>query len=279
MKNMPYFVLFLVLFIRVLLFSLPSFKIDMTDWQAWTSRLIEVGPSSFYSPNYFADYFPGYLYILLILGKAFLTLFPNSSLFSTDFIFILKGVTTIFDLGTAYLIYKIVKKYRPKVAIFASILYLGNPALIFNSSIWGQIDGILTFFLLLSIYFLIEVKNFLFWSISFAFAFLVKPQTISILPISLIYLFKEAGSLRLFKLVFLSIILSVVISLPFFINTNPVFGIFELFQKTASGYQYTSLYTLNIWSLIGWWKDDNTKWYFLSYQSWGIIFYLNRRYS
>ena len=152
-------VLVIVIFIRFNLIILPSFRIDMSDWQAWAQRLVQAGPMQFYSPDYFSDYFPGYLYILWFLGNSFNTLFPQLPIFSLGFEIYLKAFTTMFDIATAYYIYKITSRYQKKISLLAAIFYLANPAIACNSSDWGQVDGILNFFLIYSSYYLLELKN------------------------------------------------------------------------------------------------------------------------
>ena len=57
--------------IRLILARGGGFPFDMPSFQAWASRLADRGPWHFYPgphDNYFVDYPPGYLYVLLILG-------------------------------------------------------------------------------------------------------------------------------------------------------------------------------------------------------------------
>lgn len=263
-------ILFLIFLIRTSLIFLPSFHVDMTDWQAWAQRITQLGPIHFYSPDYFSDYFPGYLYILWFLGKSFSSLLPNSSIFSLPFEWYLKFITNIFDIETAYYIYKIVSIYRKNSAIQVAVFYLLNPALFFNSAVWGQVDGVLTFFLVASVYYLLELKDIFKYSTIFSLAILVKPQGLAIFPIILALLRK----FKLSKLLYLSVIpfLIITLSLPFFIN-DPLWGLFHLFQKSASTYPYTSMFSYNLWSFVGWWIPDSIQFLNLNYQTWGIIFY------
>lgn len=259
-----------IIVIRLILMLTPSLKIDMGVWQAWTARLVEVGPAQFYSPDYFADYFPGYLYILWAVGFIFQQL-TSFNFFSKEFELVLKFITNIFDILTALFIFKIVNKYQKKLASFAACVYLANPVIIFNSSIWGQVDGIFTFFLVLSAYNLIELKRGVKWSFAAACSILIKPQSLAILPAVLLYLIKNFKRKSVVLYVLILAVLVITASIPFF-AADPLFGLFKLFGKTAAGYTYTSLNAFNFWSIIGFWKQDNIKW-LISYQSWGIILY------
>lgn len=264
----------IVIFVRIFSLQLPSFKIDMTDWQAWAGRMVELGPTHFYSPDYFADYFPGYLYILWGIGIVYKLIYPAANFFSENFAIILKFITTLFDMATAFIIFRIVSNYQKKSwGILASIFYLANPALIFNSSVWGQIDGILTFFSVLAFYYLLEMKSSVQGSLSLATALLIKPQALAAFPIFFTRLIKTSKPKSFVIVILILAALPLLISWPFFLD-NPIFGLFQLLKKTAAGYQYTSLYAFNFWSIIGWWQSDSKLWLFIPYQVWGLILYL-----
>lgn len=255
--------------IRVGLFSLPSFQIDMNDWMAWSSKLVQIGPSNFYSQSYFSDYFPGYLYILWLSGSIFklLSIPINSQVFE---IFI-KGITTLFDAGTAYFIFKICSNYAKKWRYIAPLLYLVNPASIFNSSVWGQIDGVFTFFLIFSSYLLLEKKDIFKSSFFSSIGVLIKPQSLALFPIWLIWSFKNFQRKEFLKSLGLGIAIFILLFFPFFPN-NPIAGILGLAVTSQDVYKYTSVFAFNFWSLVGWWRPDGTT-YILSYKIWGIILF------
>lgn len=265
-------ILVLVIIIRIFLIQLPSYRIDMNTWQAWSARLVEVTPIHFYAPDYFADYFPGYLYILWFLGTTFNFLFPYLSIFSVGFEIYLKFFTNIFDVATAYYIYKIVSRYRQNLGLLSAMFYLANPALAFNSVVMGQVDGILTFFLIYSAYNLLELKKVYRFSIASSLSLLIKPQGLTIFPITITYFITNFKKIKYISLILIPVVL-VLLSLPFFIK-DPLLGIFHLFQRSASVYPYTSIFSYNFWSFIGWWIPDSNKFLTLTYQAWGVIIYL-----
>ncbi len=265
------FIVFITIFTRLMLISLPSYRIDMNTWQAWTIRLVGVSPLNFYSPDYFADYFPGYLYMLWILGDTFNLILPQTSIASLEFETYLKLFTNLFDILTALIIYKIISRHNKKWTIIAVILYLVNPALTFNSSVMGQVDGILTFSLVYSTYYLLELKKPFEWGILSGLAFLVKPQGMAILPISLIYLIKNFSKKYLLSILVIPILM-VILSIPFFVN-DPILGLFHLLQKSADTYPYTSMFSYNFWSFAGFWVPDSKAFLGISYQHWGLILF------
>mgnify|MGYP001563982456 FL=1 len=265
-------IFFFILALRIILFNLQSFHIDMSTWEAWSYRLVSLGPSNFYSYNYFSDYFPGYLYILWIAGGFYHLVFPNLSFADLKFELMIKFITLGFDIATSYYIYKIVNKYSKKLSKLSALLYMSNPAVIFNSSIWGQIDGIFTFFIVYSSHLLIEVKKPLKASFFSSIAFLIKPQSIALYPLIALEIFKSFRKNLLSSLLII-LITPIIFSLPFFIS-NPIFGLINLFQNSTGVYPHISLFAFNFWGIFGWWKPDKDIFLFFSYQAWGIILYI-----
>jgi len=270
--NKNFWIFFILVFlIRIFLFNFPSFHIDMNTWEAWAYRLVNGGFPNFYSKEFYSEYFPGYLYFLWVLGNIYHIIFSKLSFSSFQFEVLIKSVTTVFDLGTSYLIYKIVLSIKPKFAPIAALIYFVNPAVIFNSSVWGQIDGIYTFFIVLSSYFLIG-KNKIFTStLLSSIAFLIKPQAIFLLPISFFTTLKNQRLISTFSSVIIFTFLTFILSFPFF-PSNPVTGFIGMAQRSADLYPYTSLFAFNFWSIFGWWRLDSQSFIF-SFKTWGIIFY------
>jgi dolichyl-phosphate-mannose-protein mannosyltransferase len=268
----PYLFILLgiILAFRIVLLPTPSFKIDMNTWQAWTGRLLETGFTRFYAPDYFADYLPGYLYFLWgfgWIGKLFAI-----KLFTPAYPIFLKALMTLADILTTYFIYKIVRRHRPTWAPLAAILYFSNPALIFNSSIWGQIDGFYSFFLLLCVYFVEEVERPLLWSISAAFTLLIKPQTIALYPLMILQQYYKTGITKTALSLIILTTTIFIIAFPFYIK-NPIMGVVDQLMGQIALYPYTSLFAFNIWAIIGWWQPDTKPFFGISSQTLGTFFY------
>lgn len=252
--------------IRLILLPLPGFKIDTDAWFAWAIRLNQVGFARFYSDQIWTNYTPGYLYILKFLGFIKITFNLPDNLFYL----ILKLPSIIAEVILGIFLYQQLGKKASLWARISLVLVLLNPALIFNSAIWGQIDGLVSLLMLLSIYFMFQQK-IISSSILLGLAFLIKPQTIGLLPVFILFLIKNfslKNCLNIFIPVFTTIF---VLSLPFF-TTHP-FGITQLFSKMIGDYSYTSLFAYNFWGAIGFWINDNTYWNNLSYHWWGYMIY------
>lgn len=265
--------LILILLIRIILLTQPSFKIDMNDWQAWAARLVDTGPMKFYTPNIFADYLPFYYFFLWIIAEIFSFIFGKAAIFSTTFEIYIKVISNIFDVLTASTIFVIINKYSKKWAMIGSLLYLINPSTIFNSSVWGQIDAIPTFLLTYSLYQLGERKNIMQSSVAAALSFLIKPLNISILPIMLVREIKSFSIKKIIASISLAILVSFAIII-FFFPSDPIFGALGHLFNSINMYPYTSLNAYNFWAIFGWWKPDATLWFNLSYHIWGYVLYV-----
>lgn len=259
----------LAIVIRLFLIDIPAFKIDMDAWIAWTYRLNELGSLNFYSTSVWTNYTPGYLYILFLLGLVN-TLF---SLSQQSLELLIKGTSILFEIFLVCFIYfKSPTQIKINQKLILCTLLLFNPALIFNSTIWGQIDGVLTFFMFISVYYLAEQK-YTNSSLSYAFAFLIKPQSIAIAPLYLIELIRNKFSRKNINLILPGAILFLLLSIPFF-PKDPILGIFKLVLQMSNDYPATSLFAYNLWGIVGFWIDDLQKIHFITdYRTVGTILY------
>ncbi len=134
--------------IRVALAPFTGFKEDMTLFQGWAARLDEVGLRHFYTEGQFADYPPGYLYVLWLTSK----------LSATPGYLLLKLPAIVADLGVAWLagVFAVRLARRPvsrwwPIRLPRHCRRLFNPAVFGVSAIWGQVDSVPTLFVLASL--------------------------------------------------------------------------------------------------------------------------------
>lgn len=255
--------------LRVWLTVLPGFKIDVEAWFAWALRLNEVGFANFYSSEVFTVFAPGYLYILSLLGFIKNLLNIDNQLFFQ----IVKLPSIISEIILAILVYKEVKRYSNiNLAYLISLAIILNPGFIFNSSIWGQTDGVLTLFLFLTIYFL-EERKLPVSSFFMGLSLLIKPQAIAIIPIFVIFLMRNFSIKNFLGLFLPASLVVLILSLPFF-PKNPLIGLSDFLLNSINEYNVTSLFAYNFWGIIGFWIDDSKKFMDLSFKGWGYLLYL-----
>lgn len=245
-------VLFSALVFRLFISNFGTLQLDHGTFVAWGNNLASGGLNKFYDS--WSDYFPGYLYILWLLGKI--------NAFVPEAQTILFKLPAIFaDIATGLVIYKAVSKIKNNnTGLIFSILYLFNPAIFANSSLWGQADSLTALFSLFAIY--IFPKNYLISAISLAIGTLIKPQAAFILP-AVFYLF-VLNKKKLYEYVTYGLTgLSVFILgfMPFNNRSSLFVFIAERFNLSANQYPYGSVNAFSFWGLFGFWKPDaNTFW-------------------
>jgi predicted membrane-bound dolichyl-phosphate-mannose-protein mannosyltransferase len=138
-----------------------GFRVDVGDFAIWAARLATGGPGQFYQPNYLADYPPGYMYVLWLLGGIGELLRPVFGLSITPGLVKVPGILA--DAGVAWLLFLYARRFGDgwlgswsgeRLGLVAVVIYLFNPGTIFDSAVWGQVDSVGTLVLLATLYML-----------------------------------------------------------------------------------------------------------------------------
>src|SRR5207249_6511736 len=127
------------LVVRLLIAPHAGFYCDLRLFRMWATRLGDVGPHSFYVQGQFADYPPGYLYVLWLLGKLSAT--PGYLLLKLPAILADLGLAWVAGTFAARIAPTSLKKRLPVRALVAAAV-LFNPAVIALSAGWGQVDAV-----------------------------------------------------------------------------------------------------------------------------------------
>lgn len=259
--------LLLSLLIRLMLTPIVGFRFDVDTWFAWAERLNSVGFANFYTDTIWTGYPPGFLYILAALGFIKNLVHIDSNLFYI----ILKLPSIVAEIMIAIFIYYLIPKNLMSWRKIGLLFIILNPAFIFNSSIFGQFDGLFSLFLLLSIYFLVR-KKIEFSSILWGVSFLLKPQAIILSPVFLFYILKNF-SIKIIVQLSLPLVLTIVIAfLPFF-PAQPINGPIHLVTNLLDFYPYNSIFAYNLWGILGFWIKDHNTYLSITYQNWGYILF------
>lgn len=254
--------------------SLKQFTVynDLLTFQAWGNILAENGFSNFYFG--WSDYLPGYLYILSGLSIFYKFLVTNSVLIPVEIFYKLPSIIT--DIGNTGFIYLIVKRFTSnKNAFYTAVFYYFNPVFWANSTLWGQAESFMMFFLLSSFYCIISGKYFL-SALLIAIGQVVKPIAILTIPIYLLYMIYEKTSLKTI-IIYLSIFISIIVLLfiPFSNTENILNFIVQRHNVTANQYPYTSVNAFNFWSLMThMWYPDDISFYGITLHNWGSILFV-----
>jgi Gpi18-like mannosyltransferase len=297
--------------IRVLLFPIQGYQNDISTYSYWFNTAAQQGIRPFYTYVMqnagWIDYPPLNVYLFWAFGSL-------AKAASINIVFIVKLVPNLFDVATAALIFFFVRRQASfKLALMGTALYAFNPAVIYNTAVWGQFDAIYTFFIVLSLMLALKSKPKL-SALFFAIAILTKPQAIALAPV-LASIFYEKTKfnpienlprdimhshhkklLRLKSMIimawpkiknllncfFVFAATVFLLILPFEWN-NPVTFLSNIYFGAYSGYAYTSVNAFNIWALYGLWISDGSL-YILGWTLFGAfavftLYFLHKRFN
>jgi predicted membrane-bound dolichyl-phosphate-mannose-protein mannosyltransferase len=138
-----------------------GFRVDVGDFSIWASRIVAAGPGQFYQPGYLADYPPGYMYVLWLLGGIGELFRPVFGLSITPGLVKVPGILA--DGGVAWLLFLYARRFGDRwlgswsgerLGLVAVVIYLFNPGTIFDSAVWGQVDSVGTLVVMATLYWL-----------------------------------------------------------------------------------------------------------------------------
>lgn len=276
------------LLVRLAFLGADGFKTDVQTFMAWTISLVDHGLGSFYGKTGFVDYPPGYFYILALLGHIW-QIFRAGDGQLALLKLLVKMPAVLADLGVGVLLFAIARRFASTTVAFGvAALYVLNPATIFISAYWGQVDSIAGGLALLAVYLLLrsddEPAGRFSWTIVaawlvFSYSMLIKPQAAVLIPILIAFAFADRARLRM--RVWSTVagilgagILALALSAPFHPTFNPIDlaqWLLARYQIGSSVYAYNSVNAFNLWAIHGsLWQLDNTLEAYLPQYVWGI---------
>lgn len=235
---------------RIILSFFGTLKLDFNTFVAWSHQLANFGFEGFY--NNWSDYLPGYLYILWFLGKVDqLQLVPQELLYKLPAI--------LSDLATGTVIYTVVSKLKDKrLGLLSLGVYIFNPAIFANSTLWGQADSLTALFSMLALSVL--NANWILSAIILAFGTAVKPQAaLALIPVLYMMRRDRWRVNRVLIYNFIGLLTFLLLFLPFYAGeiTGLPFFVLERLGVTLGQYPYTSINAFNFWGLFGMWRKDS----------------------
>lgn len=263
------------LLLRLLFIGNEGFKTDVQTFEAWALSLVGHGFGKFYGSSGFADYPPGYFYILGVVGWIWEALFKGVD-GGHDVVLkaLVKLPAIVADLGVGALVYAIVRRFAGAgLALGAAAFYLLNPAVIYNSAAWGQVDSVAGGLALCAIYCLLRSDDVRparvnLWIVGawllIGYSLLIKPQAAVIVPLMVCFALvdREQRRMRLVSSavgVAAALLLALVLSEPFH-PSNPIEAFSWLYGRYAYGssvYSYSSVNAFNLWAIRGsMWQPD-----------------------
>jgi hypothetical protein len=259
----------------IIAYLLPGsgFGVDIAAFRFWANELADNGIYGFYARaadpthGFFADYTPGYLYVLWFVGTIGNVIGGIGDL--------IKIPAIVGDLALAYLVWSMTRELggSERAARIGALLVVLNPVTWFDSVVWGQVDSVGVVFLLLALREL--------WrdrperaAILAATAAIIKPQLGILIPIVAIVVIRRSlwprgaygledppepgatttiwerrvrGPIRILTTGLAGLLTTIALSLPFGLSFP---GLVAQVFKTAAGYPYLSVNAFNPWALV-----------------------------
>ncbi len=246
---------------------------DMNCFLAWEERIFSEGISDFYLSDFLSDYPPGYMYILYVIGGIRSLLQLSAS--SVVSVVLTKMPAILADLGTGWLVYEAAsKKFYAKGAAALAAAYMFCPMVLLDSAVWGQTDGVFTFFVVFMCWLITEKKLIPSYFV-FAAAVLVKPQSLMFTPVLIFgiidevilsdFSWKRFG--RHLGMGLLAIAMLVLLMMPFHFDLA-----LAQYVETLGSYEYATVNAYNFWAMRGLnWASQDGVWLGITYKTWGTI--------
>lgn len=274
-------ILAVALGLRALFVASTGFHNDVAAFEAWTLALRDNPPWLFYAKTSFADYPPGYFLVLWVLGGVYSLLASLHVISTTDPSYLglrllVKLPAIAMDLVDAALIYAIVRRFATeRLALFAAAAFAWNPATIYVSAFWGQVDSVSWGLVLMSLWWALRSADDpaktvarLVWAwLAMAFSVLIKPQGVLVAVALAGYAFTAADpAVRRLRLtgtlagVGAGLLLAFGAAALFHASANPIDDFSWLVQRYAFGsavYPYNSINAFNLYAIKqSFWQPD-----------------------
>ncbi len=245
-----------------------GYYVDINCFTSWSERMFTLGPTRFYSPDYFCDYPP--LYMLLLMIPAAVRRLFGLATDSGAYLVLLKLLPILADVAAGLVVWRVSRRKLSETgAMLLGLMIAFNPAAIANSAAWGQIDGLLALAIALCALEAADGRTVraLLW---FGAAMLIKPQALLFGPVGLAAIlcgiFTAEPQERKARWLKLAIGAAAALALVYAVAflcclgqvqsvgealTRPVTWLIELYTGTVGGYRYVTVNTLNLHYLLG----------------------------
>ncbi|WP_339279786.1 glycosyltransferase family 39 protein [Paenibacillus sp. FSL W8-1187] len=258
------------LLLRLLLApTMQGHPVDYTDFSLWAQRAYETGLNGFFEDGVFADYPPGYIYVLWVLGmlKSALGLGFGAG----PEILLVKLPALLADLAAGWLLYDLARRrFGTRLSAFLAALYVFSPAVWLDSALWAQVDSVMALLVLLAVRALTS-SRYAAGAAWLAVAVLVKPQAVLFLPLLLFALLSSRRPADWLKAAGAGIGSALLLLLPFAIGREPGW-IIEHYGNMFASYPYATLNAFNLYGLLGYNGIETTRtWLGLELSAWGNV--------
>lgn len=260
--------------LRLFCIGADGFANDISTFESWTLTLRDHGFAGFYQNAGFADYPPGYLYVLACLSKIYSSIAhgdPNFSILHT----LVKLPGILADAVDAVLVYILARRIAPRYALWAAAAVMFNPATLAISAVWGQVDSVAAIGTLAAVVCMDQALRARPWRytlmvaawIALAGSIMIKPAPVVVAPFFLAapLLFGDLrtrirGYAATAAGIACSLIVVYLLALPFAPDhdfTNVLGWLYQRYQFGSNVYPYNSVNAFNLYAVAGnFWEPD-----------------------
>lgn len=264
------------LVLRLVFIASTGFHNDVSAFESWTLTLRDNPPWAFYAKAGFADYPPGYFVVLWVLAKIY-ALIPGLGGEAANNYVVLRALVKLpaiaMDLVDAYVVFLIARRFAAqRIAFMAAAFVALNPAAIYVSAYWGQVDSVSWGLALIAIWLVLRAGDDasrtvsrLTWAwLALAFSVLIKPQGATLALLLLAYPFATRdAAVRARRLagtacgVAASFVLAAAVGLVFHPSADLAGWMFARYAFGSNVYPYTSVNAFNLYAVrLPFWQPD-----------------------
>ncbi len=268
--------LILGLALRLSFIQADGFKSDISSFEGWTLGLLAHPTADFYSTQGFADYPPGYLYVLIAVGHIYKALIhSDDQLFWLKIAVKMPGI--VFDLIDSWLVYLIVRRFASAwQAYVAAACVALNPAFIIVSGFYGQVDSVPAQMTLLAVLLIIRAYRLSGWALFatvtgawllVSVSILMKPAAVVVAILFALFPFmrgitnsRRERAVATATGLFAALLIALLLSAPFHPSNNPtkiLSWLYERYHFASNVYPYNSVNAFNLYSIAQkFWQPD-----------------------
>lgn len=237
-KPVYFYLLFACLYVWFVFWQ-PDSGFDKYFWIDWANDIANHGLGAIYH-NPEVNYHPFILYLL----EVFTWFQPD---INKDTISGFKSIVILFDLATLGLVVWLLDKFGK--SLWWVLVLLLNPAFWYNTIVWGQTDGIYTFFVFAAIVAAMN-QHISLGAIFFLLALNTKMQAIIFLPLFIVWAIHQKEKIDWLRVGVIVGALEVVIFLPFIISGNLFVSLRAITYASIDQYPVLSRNAHNLWYML-----------------------------
>jgi dolichyl-phosphate-mannose-protein mannosyltransferase len=243
--------------LRLLFIADPGHVVDLRTFGQWALAAADNPWDRVYEATN-ANYPPGALLVFEFIGRGYRALSLHDPL---SLRIALKVPNVIFDCVGGVVLFAIAARFvDPRRALLAAAVYDFNPAIVYDSGLWGQNDSITSVSAMVAIWCVVCGRRTAAW-IALAFAVLNKPPVVVLGPLFVLEAWAVAGLRERRRAlvqtglgIAAALVFGYLIALPLYADKS-IGGVYSRmlawYTIGSSLYPYTSANAFNVYALCG----------------------------